>query len=150
MKDQATYSEVFARLAEIDAEFGTLCDERDRLRAAMRADGNKRARLAMTDAGFVFGESIISTARWNEQIGVLIKVQVQSSPWEPGTTWHFEVWYRSILKSGRLGQRLRYTGESVVAPEDLPSLFKITGTADKQKALNHPRIIRQQPQGSHP
>lgn len=135
MTDQATYPEMFARLAQIKAEIGTLHDEWDRLRAAMRADGNKRARLAMTEAGFVFGESIISCARGDIEFGVLDHVNVEHAPFKPDDKWTFRILYRPMLKSGKPRRGRDEYWTLLASPEDLPSLFKITGKIDKRKAV---------------
>lgn len=133
MTDQATYPEMFARLAQIKAEIETLHDEWDRLRDAMVHDGNARARRAMTDAGFVFGESIISCERGDTQFGVLDHVNVEHAPFKPDDKWTFRILYHPMLKSGKPGRGRDEYWLLVASPEDLPSLFTIDGTAERQR-----------------
>lgn len=135
MTDQATYPEMFARLAQIKAQIGALHDEWDRLRAAIIHDGNARARRAMTDAGFVFKESIISCARWGTkfELGVLDDVNVEYAPFKPDDKWTFRILYRPMLKSGKPRRGRDEYRTLLASPEDLPSLFKITGTAERQR-----------------
>lgn len=133
MTDQATYPEMFARLAQIKAEIGTLHDEWDRLRAAMVHDGNARAQRAMAEAGFVFEESIISCARGDSEFGVLDHVNVEHAPFKPDDKWTFRILYQPMLKSGKPRRGRDEYWLFVASPEDLPSLFKITGTAERQR-----------------
>lgn len=130
----------YARIAEIDAQCAELYDERDHLYQALCAEGRARAKRSMKAAGFAFGESIIADNR-GHGIGVLINLEVHA-PWKSDGNWRIVVWYRSIRKSGRLGQKLGGESFSVPAPEQIPEKMLIAGSTNREKALDHPRIIR--------
>ena len=139
---------ILIRRVQIEAERARLNEEDDRLHGDLRRWGTKRAMAAMTEAGFVTGESIvverrvIKGAEHTYRMGILLAVGVEWGPRAPGDTWTMVVRTRSVLSSGRPGRALDYRCFTVADPASLPEHLKVTGSVNREKALDHPGIVR--------